>query len=168
MRGVAEMPLHGDRHLVVEVGPFRLGVPADVVSEIFLRPRLHRLPTAPAILEGMLNRRGKLVPVVDLHRLLGLEPTPVCSYSVIVVLQMRGLTWAAGVDRALDVAAFPSGAKMPPPADSTFNDCVTAVVEDRLGSIHLLESERLMTRREELVLGDLARFAEARRGEWSW
>jgi chemotaxis signal transduction protein len=43
------------------------------------------LPFAPAWLLGVANHRGEVVPVVDLRRLVGLEPVDSARHSLLVV-----------------------------------------------------------------------------------
>jgi purine-binding chemotaxis protein CheW len=43
------------------------------VQEILPMMWIHRVPEAPEYLEGMLNRRGTLIPVIDLAKRIGLQ-----------------------------------------------------------------------------------------------
>ncbi len=94
-----------------------LGVDADVfavevsyVREILDCPEISSLPHAPAFLAGMIDVRGRAVPVVDLRRKLGFPPTDVTGNSRILVLEIpaspRQLVLGLLCDRVFDVAEF--------------------------------------------------------------
>lgn len=57
----------------------RFGVPAELVQEVVDAPRLTRVPRAPELLAGLVNLRGRIVPVYSLAARMGLEShtTPV-------------------------------------------------------------------------------------------
>jgi twitching motility protein PilI len=55
------------------VGGLRLLIQQDSTSELIDQSVVHPIPTSPPWLLGLLNLRGNLVPVFDLHRLLRLN-----------------------------------------------------------------------------------------------
>ena len=62
------------REIVQYVG-FRLAdqkyvVPVDQVIEVTLVPKISRLPRSPAHLAGVINLRGRIIPVIDVRPLL--------------------------------------------------------------------------------------------------
>lgn len=52
------------------IGGLRLLIEQDSTSEIVEQGAIHSIPTTPPWLVGLMNLRGNLVPVFDLHRLL--------------------------------------------------------------------------------------------------
>lgn len=59
--------------LGVQVGPHRLLVPRNDVSEVIARSAMTRIPGGPAWLRGLSNHRGALLPVFDLGGALGID-----------------------------------------------------------------------------------------------
>jgi len=55
------------------VGDLRLLVHMDVTSEVLEMPPLFRLPGAPHGIKGLVNRHGRVVPVLDISDLFGLQ-----------------------------------------------------------------------------------------------
>jgi chemotaxis signal transduction protein len=55
------------------VGDLRLLVNMDVTSEVLEMPPLFRLPGAPLGIKGLVNRHGRVVPVIDMSDLFGLQ-----------------------------------------------------------------------------------------------
>jgi chemotaxis-related protein WspB len=60
--------------LTFTVGSDRYAVDVAHVVELVPRVALRSIPHAPAFLAGLLNYRGKVVPVIDLGLLLGTAP----------------------------------------------------------------------------------------------
>ena len=54
------------RFLVFRIGPEEYGLPLDAVEEVASLPeRLTRVPKAPPFVEGVMNLRGKVTPIID-------------------------------------------------------------------------------------------------------
>ncbi len=59
--------------VVFKIGKEYFGVGIDVIREIVRLPEVTDVPDAPEFLEGMINLRGKIVPVMDLKKRLKLQ-----------------------------------------------------------------------------------------------
>ncbi|SRR6266571_905984 len=89
--------------LAFEVGGRRLGLPAGVLREVLRAVAIAALPKAPPIVEGVINLRGTLVPVLDIRQRFGLPPTPVTLEQHLLIAQAGSRLVALRVDRALDL-----------------------------------------------------------------
>ena len=74
----------GQLALLIPVGDDTYALPLETVREVAVEPRLTELPTAPAVVLGIFNLRGEIVPLFDTGRLLGLAPAREPSYAVLV------------------------------------------------------------------------------------
>lgn len=63
----------GIQLVVFKIGKEYFGVGIDVIREIVRLPEVTDVPDAPEFLEGMINLRGKIVPVIDLKKRLKLQ-----------------------------------------------------------------------------------------------
>src|SRR5437870_13646015 len=86
--------------LVFEVGGQRYGLPAAEVREILRAVAIVPLPRAPAIIEGIINIRGTVVPVLDLRTRFRLPAKPVEPADHLVVAWAGERLVAVRVDRA--------------------------------------------------------------------
>lgn len=77
------------------------------------------LPKAPALIDGIIDLRGSVIPVVDLGRALHGEPTLPCGATRIAVVEIDGLHMGLVVDAALDVLSVDVAALDDPPALAT-------------------------------------------------
>jgi len=79
-RNAAPLPLQRDTRpewqgIGFQLGGVRLVAPLGEVSEILKLPRVTALPRVRDWVMGVANVRGRLVPVIDLHRYLGTTAT---------------------------------------------------------------------------------------------
>jgi purine-binding chemotaxis protein CheW len=54
--------------LIFEIGASRFGLPSADVREVLRAVTIVPLPGAPPIVEGLINVRGRIVPVLDIRR----------------------------------------------------------------------------------------------------
>ena len=76
------------------------------VREIVRLQEITPLPKAPALIEGVVELRGDVVPVLDLGRVLGGDPCEPSNRNRIVVLECDGLVVGVNVEAATDVLAL--------------------------------------------------------------
>lgn len=119
---VAETTQHsnsaGDDEQVVvfQLGSEEFGVPIESVQEIVRVPEtLTHVPKAPAAVEGVINLRGTVLPVVDLRRRLGLSTVARNDGQRIVVFMIRGVRTGFIVDAVAEVLKVPRQAIEPAP-----------------------------------------------------
>src|SRR5438552_16207181 len=93
-----------ERQLVVfQLGAELYGVEISRVHEIIRLQTVTRVPRAPAFVEGVINLRGKVIPVVDLRRRFGLEMTDHTRASRIVVVEIADQVVGIVVDGVSEV-----------------------------------------------------------------
>lgn len=89
--------------LVFEVGGRRYALPAGDVQELLRAVSIIPLPRAPAIIEGIINLRGRIVPVLDVRTRFRLPPRPLEPSDHFIVARAGGRVVALRVDRAVDL-----------------------------------------------------------------
>jgi chemotaxis signal transduction protein len=78
-----------EQALIFEMGEMLWALPRLWVREVIRQPRLTRIPNAAAELQGLINLRGILAPVLDLAVLLGLTGSTPAPAVVICLQQGR-------------------------------------------------------------------------------
>jgi purine-binding chemotaxis protein CheW len=63
----------GQQHIVFHLGQNLFGVAIHQMLRIVRLAPIARVPRAPHFLEGVINDRGQVIPVIDLHKRLGLQ-----------------------------------------------------------------------------------------------
>ncbi|HEX5632116.1 MAG TPA: chemotaxis protein CheW [Gemmatimonadales bacterium] len=94
-------PLHA---VVFRVGGLVCALPAGEVREILPAGPATRIPGAAPAVQGLVNVRGRLVTVVDVHPLLG-QPSP--AEPALLLLERRGPAAGLSVGEVLDFLEVP-------------------------------------------------------------
>jgi purine-binding chemotaxis protein CheW len=107
--------MSNDLHLVgFRVGNEIFGVPISLVHEIVRIPDITAVPDTPEFVQGVINLRGRIVPVVDLRKRFGEQPT-VSKKNRILVAEVDGKLVGLIVDAASEVFKLPHGEIEAPP-----------------------------------------------------
>lgn len=118
------------------VGNEEFAIPILAVQEINRMMQITRVPHAPAFVEGVINLRGKIIPVVDLRKRFGLTQIENASDTRIVVVEVSSRVIGFTVDRVSEVLRVPTSIVEPAPAmvSGVDSDYVEGVgkLEDRL------------------------------------
>lgn len=96
--------------LVFRLEEERYGLPLGAIREVLRAVWIARLPNAPDIVEGVVNLRGRPVPVLDLRRRLGVAPRELSPSEHFIVTEAGPRLVAFRADRAEGLATLESGA----------------------------------------------------------
>jgi purine-binding chemotaxis protein CheW len=102
--------------VVFRLGKEEFGVPIESVQEIVRLPdEMTKVPKAAAAVEGVINLRGAVLPVIDLRRRLGLAPVERSDRQRIVVLVIDNVRTGFIVDSVAEVLKVPKSVIEPAP-----------------------------------------------------
>jgi purine-binding chemotaxis protein CheW len=85
------------------LGREEYGVDVRLVQEIIRVTDITQVPRAPGFIKGVINLRGRIIPVVDLRRKLNLGEVQITKHSRIVVVKVRDRLVGLLVDGASQV-----------------------------------------------------------------
>jgi purine-binding chemotaxis protein CheW len=91
------------------------GVPIEAVQEIVRLPDVTTVPDAPAFFEGVINLRGRIVPVVDLRARLRLPRMERTKATRVLITEHAGRVTGLLVDAVSEVRKLPAEAVEQPP-----------------------------------------------------
>lgn len=92
------------------------GVDILSVQEIIRHTGITRVPNAPTFVEGILNLRGKVIPIIDMRKRFGLATRQPDAQTRIVVFALASGVIGCQVDSVSEVLRLPSSMVDPPPA----------------------------------------------------
>lgn len=125
------------RHVIFTLGGDRYGVLLSKVRTVVMPRPLTRVPRAPRALLGIMNLRGRVVSVVDLAALLGLESA---SPHGKVLLLNRGRTeLGMAVTDVVGIAPLEVKGRAPDGSPGF----VSGVAQDDRGAVTLLDADGL-------------------------
>lgn len=124
------------------------------VQEINRMKEITRVPNSPPYVEGVINLRGKVIPVVNLRKKFGLAEKDNDEQSRIMIMDIQGITMGLVVDSVSEVLRVPSSIvePTPPMASNISTEFIKGIakLEDRL--IILLDMDRLLGKSEDTLM----------------
>ncbi len=137
-----------------KIGAEEYGVDILKVQEINKMTTITKVPNAPAFVEGVINLRGRVIPIIDLRTRLGMEKKDHTKDTRIIVVDLEGKTVGFIVDSVNEVLRIPANVtEVPPELVTGINsDYITAVgkLEDRL--LILLDLDKVLKTDEKEAL----------------
>lgn len=107
------------QYITFKLGDELFAINVSQVREVLELSQITRVPTAPDYMRGVVNVRGKAVPVVDLRLKFGLPPVPdtANSRTLVMDLELDGETTVVGglADSVHEVIELEPGQISPPP-----------------------------------------------------
>ena len=89
--------------LTFKLGGEEYGIDILRVQEIRSYEQPTRIANAPSFIKGVVNLRGVIVPIIDLRLKLGCDTAEYNTFTVVVVLNVKGRVVGAVVDSVSDV-----------------------------------------------------------------
>jgi purine-binding chemotaxis protein CheW len=136
-----------DQLLIFTLAGESYGVGVSYIQSIMQLPPITIVPGAARSIEGVINLRSAMVPVVDLRARFELPPVPEGHKKVVVVIELGGLAIGMIVDRVTDVTKVSADLIEPPSpllnGGSNAYVCGLARLGDRV--IILLDLDRIFS-----------------------
>ena len=153
-----------DLHVVgFNVGRETFGVPIALVREIVRVPKITAVPDVPDYIEGVINLRGRIIPVMDLRKRLGEKDVRTSKKNRILVVELEDKMVGMIVHSASEVLKIPPAeiAAPPPVVHEGELNYVTGVGKLHGRLIILLDLANLLRKGELRRLGELTQPAES-------
>lgn len=113
----------GGKYLTFRLGPETYGLEILKVQEIIGITNVTHVPRTPEFVRGVINLRGKVIPVIDLRLKFGIEATEdtdrTCNIVVQIVAQERQVILGIVVDQVSEVLDIEADQIEPPPSFGT-------------------------------------------------
>jgi purine-binding chemotaxis protein CheW len=136
------------RYLTFALGKTVYGVSIRFVIEIIGVPNITRVPKTPDFIKGIINLRGKIIPLIDVRLKFGKEGLSYTERTCVIVIDHGQMTVGLIVDKVDDVLAIP-------------DELITDAKDERVGfECRYIEGVGNVGGREFLLL-DLERFLMA-------
>lgn len=154
----------GGKYLTFVLGEEEYGVRIENVREIIAMLPVTRVPRTPEVVLGVINLRGKIVPVFDMHRKLGMPPVPDTRYTCIVVVTVEGMEVGIVVDRVREVMTILETQVEPSPTfgADVRTDHLLGIATTNGSARLLLAIDRVLSTSEVIAVGAPPSTAEQR------
>lgn len=129
------------------------GIQISNVSEIIAIKDITPIPQTPDFVAGMVNVRGKVVPIISLRKKFDLPPKEYDRNTCIAIVYIQGNEMGVIVDAVYEVADIQSSSKEDTPqfGSGVKTEFIEAIAKDQKGIKILLDIEKVLTS-EELVI----------------
>jgi purine-binding chemotaxis protein CheW len=156
----ADGPSTGDEQFIVfQLGGEEYGLPIESVEEVVRVPdTLTRVPKAPAFIDGVMNLRGRVVPVIDQRRRFKFDSLGERRRERVVVVRIDQMHAGFVVDTVSEVLSIPRSQLRPTPdlavdGSQVIDRIANIDVEGRM--ILLLDPRELLDRAEKDLLASM-------------
>jgi purine-binding chemotaxis protein CheW len=135
--------------VLFELGSEIYGLDIATVHEIIRMQPITKVPKAPFYVEGVINLRGKVIPVIDMGKRFGLEKVENNKNNRIVVVNIQDTILGIIVDAVTEVIRIPMDSIEP------VSDIITAANSDYLlGIAKLADKMVILLELDKLLSGD--------------
>ncbi|MDO7788336.1 chemotaxis protein CheW [Desulforamulus aquiferis] len=134
------------------------GIDINSVFEIIRMESITKIPRTPHFVEGVINLRGRIIPVIDLTNRFGLGVSERTQASRIIIVEVSEQKIGMIVDSVQEVLRIPVSSIEPPPPVVNGIDAAylrgIAILEARL--VILLDQNRVLMEdeKEQLIQAD--------------
>ncbi|WP_354142448.1 chemotaxis protein CheW [Brevibacillus brevis] len=104
-----------DQQILFKMGNEYYGLSISLVREIIKPLPITRFPKSPLYVEGVIDLRGRILPIINLRKMFDLEPMEETDDTRFVDLQMDGLNIGIIVDAVSEVMNIPQSLIEPAP-----------------------------------------------------
>lgn len=148
-------------HELIQLVGFRIadeefGVDITKVQEIIRMVDITRVPNTPAFVEGVINLRGKVIPIIDMRKRLDLASKPYDKDTRITVVEIENRIVGFIVDSVSEVIRIEKSiTEPPPPMVSNINsDFITAIAKLDNRLLILLDLNEILNSEEVAELSE--------------
>ncbi|MDQ2086630.1 chemotaxis protein CheW [Herbivorax sp. ANBcel31] len=107
------------KHLTFAISSEIYGIEIKYVTEIIGIQKITEVPEMPDYVKGIINLRGKIIPVIDVRLRFKKDPLEYNDRTCIVVVEIKNISLGLIVDSVSEVVAIPESDIVPPPDSST-------------------------------------------------
>jgi purine-binding chemotaxis protein CheW len=127
------------------------GVDVLKVREIIRMPSITRVPNTPGYVEGVINLRGKVIPIINMRRRFALREQGYDKQTRIMVMDVEGELMGFIVDAVSEVIRISSSEIQPSPAVVTSGidqECIAGIINQAERLLVLLDLQRMFSQDE--------------------
>lgn len=136
--------------LVFRLGQHRFGLPLADIVEVVPAVAVTPFPGAPDVVEGVIDVRGQVVPVLDIRARFRIPPNPLEPSDHFVLARVGGRRFALRANEALDLVRIPEEAITPSVSVVPETDLIAGVARLADGLVLIHDLRKFLTEEESL------------------
>ncbi len=95
-----------NQYVTFRIGDEEYGIDIMLVQEIIRYNKPTTVFNVDPVVKGVINFRGKVIPIVDMHRKFNLEEVDYDEFTVVIIIEVSKKTMGMIVDRVSDIVSF--------------------------------------------------------------
>ena len=139
------------KYMTLKLGRETFGMPIELVREIITMVPITKVPRKQHFVKGVINLRGKIVPIVDLRLKFGMPPMEYDRQTSIIVIVVDQLEVGVIVDRVTEVKEILEDQLEPNPdigTESSQGEALIGVAATPESVIILVDLSRTLSKRD--------------------
>jgi purine-binding chemotaxis protein CheW len=108
-----------NKFLTFAIGKEVYGIEIKYVTEIIGIQQITQIPEVPDFVKGIINLRGKIIPVIDVRLKFKKEPMEYNDRTCVIVIDIEKLSVGLIVDNVSEVIVIPEENVVPPPGNKS-------------------------------------------------
>ncbi|KPI57033.1 chemotaxis protein CheW [Clostridioides difficile] len=147
----------GIKYLKFKVDEQDFGIELENVIEIIGNQEIIFIPELPTYSKGIINLRGKIIPIIDMRLRLKKNDLIITNCTYIVVIEIKDLVVGFVVDKVDEIISLEKNQMSPPPRVTLeYSDYfVSGIGELDSKIITLLDLEKLLTDKDEILIDEV-------------
>jgi purine-binding chemotaxis protein CheW len=116
-------------YLIFSVGEESYGIRITYITEVIEIEEVTKVPDLPKYVKGIINLRGKIIPVTDARLRFGKEEREYDEMTCIIIVDIDGVSFGLIVDGVKEVVSMSTEEISPPPSVGRKDDAVKDFIE---------------------------------------
>lgn len=142
--------------MTFQTGRESFGISIDYVNEIIVMQAITPVPEVDYYIKGLINVRGKIIPVIDVRARFGMEPVEYTDRTCIILINVANMMVGLIVERIEETITIDDESVISPPSldkvDSEQNKYVYGIARTEEYGVKLLLDPRKLISDEALEL----------------
>lgn len=140
------------QYVIFRLEAQQYGLPLTAVARIVRAVEITPLPEAPALVAGLVNVAGRILPVFNLRRRLALADRPVDPLDQLLIAQTSRRSVVLWIDEAIGVTALSEAERIEPESPGRRPPLVTGALKLRDGLVLIQDLEQFLGTAEQAAL----------------
>lgn len=143
------------RFLAFMIGNEAYGIEIKYVTEIIGIQSITEMPEMPSYVKGIINLRGRIIPLIDVRLRFGKEPRDYDDRTCVIVVGFNGFSYGLIVDSVYEVLSIPDEEMSPLPEvnATTNNKFIKSIGKTSSGIVLVVDCEKLLSQED---IGDIS------------
>lgn len=156
-----------DQHLTFDLSGEELAVPVTNIREIIRYGKLTKMPMVPDFIEGVINLRGNVVPVINLASKFSLKSSGSDKRTCIIIMEIEvednSVVMGIVVDKVLQVMQIPDEEIEPAPAlgANIHTDFIKGMAKTEDSFTIILDIGQVLSAEEVALVSDIHKNSES-------